>query len=277
MAGAQKGWFASQSLKFLVIMFSLIFGIVGMCTYWYIQSISYVTTDNAYVETDLSPVNTRMMGFIREVFVRENQEVKKGEALIKLDDVDTKLELGYKEAKLKKAQADFERAKHLQAQRALSESDFEMAQATLAGMTADVEGSLLKLKFTDVVAPIDGVVAKRSAQPGQFVQPGQTLLLVVPTDRSWIRANFKENQIRHIKVGQPVHLTVDAYPGEVWEGEVEYIYPSSVASMSIMPPENVTGNFTKVVQRFPVKISFKQKKDRPLLPGMSVEPSVRIR
>lgn len=100
--------------------------------------------------------------------------------------------------------------------------------------------------------------------------------MIVPNGNIWIKAAFKETQIRHIKPQQKVEIKVDAYPGETWDGEVEFLYPSSVASMSLLPPENATGNFTKVVQRFPIHVSFKQKENMPLLPGMSVEVIVRI-
>lgn len=245
--------------------------------YWYWTSLKRISTDNAYVETSMYPINSRMMGFVRDVFVEENQIVKKGDLLLKLDDIDTKLEFSFKEAKLKKAGADFERAKKLQQERAISQSDFEMAQAAFVGTTADLEGSKLKLKFTEIVTPVDGIVAKRSAQPGQFVQPGQSLFVVVSNEKSWIRANFKESQIRLIKPGQKVDIEVDAYPDSSWEGVVDYIYPSTVGALSALTPENTTGNFTKVIQRFPVKISFEQKKDFKLKPGMSVVPTVIIK
>jgi membrane fusion protein (multidrug efflux system) len=177
---------------------------------------------------------------------------------------------------LKKAEADGGRATRLQKEHALSDSDYELAEATLAGIKAEVDGSLLKLQFTNVLAATDGIVAKRSAQPGQFVQPGQSLFVIVPTDRVWIRANFKESNIRLIKPGQEVEIEVDAYPHETWKGKVDFVYPSSVASLSLIPPENATGNFTKVVQRFPVHISFEQKPDLPLRPGMSVEVTIVV-
>lgn len=250
---------------------------IGLSLYWFVWTARYISTENAYVETDLSPVNSRMMGFVREIAVAENDVVKKGQLLLKFDDADSKLELSYKQAKLSKAKADAGRAEALHNQHAMSESDYELAQATLAGIHAEQEGGLLKMKFTEIVAPVDGIVAKKAAQVGQFVQPGQSLFVIVPTDRTWIKANFKETQIRMIQHNQPVEIKVDAYPGETWDGEVEFVYPSSVASLSLLPPENATGNFTKVVQRFPVKISFKQREDKPLRPGMSAEVIVRVK
>lgn len=249
---------------------------LGLSIYWFIWMTHFISTENAYVETDLSPVNSRMMGFVKEISVHENELVKKDQKILKLDDSDTKIELSFKMAKLNKAKADAKRAEALQKQHAISDSDYELAQATLFGIGAEVEGSQLKLKFTEIVSPVEGVVAKKAAQEGQFVQPGQSLFVIVPTDHAWIKANFKETQIRMIKPGQKVEIKADAYPGSVWEGKIENIYPSSVASLSLLPPENATGNFTKVVQRFPVKVSFIQRSDKPLLPGMSVEVIVRV-
>jgi membrane fusion protein (multidrug efflux system) len=271
-----QDWFKKSPKAYGAATASLLL-ILCLLIYWYIWSTKFVSTDNAYVETDLSPVTARMMGYVRDVFVIESSEVKKGASILKLDDADVHLELGFKQAKYKKALADASRAQKLQRQKALSDSDLELAEAALTGTRADVEGSELKLKFTDVVSPIDGIVAKRSAQPGQFVQPGQTLFVIVPKEKIWIKANFKENQIRLIHPGQKVKIAVDAYPGSEWEGEVDYVFPSSVASLSLVPPENSTGNFTKVVQRFPVRIRFKQVDGMPLLPGMSVEPTVIVK
>ncbi len=265
------------SKKMKITLAGSTLAVLALAVYWWGFYNPKISTENAFVETDLSPVSSRMMGYIREVMVKENDAVKKGQQLLKLDDVDTKLELGFKQAKLKKATADIDRARRLQKQHAISDADLEMAEATLAGITAEVEGGLLKLKFTDVVSPVDGIVAKKSVQPGQFVQPGQSLFVIVPSNNSWIKANFKESQIRMIKPGQRAEIHVDAYPKEVWLGQVEYIYPSSVASLSLLPPENATGNFTKVVQRFPVKISFEQKPEFPLRPGMSAEPTIFLK
>lgn len=249
---------------------------MGFVFYWYWVASKRITTENAYVEANILSVNSRMMGYVREVFVEENQVVKKGDRLLKLDDSDTKIELSFKQAKLKKAEADFKRASAMWKQKGLSDSDFELAEATVIGHRADHEGSKLKLSFTEVVAPVDGVVAKRSAQPGQFVQPGQSLFVVVPTETLWVRANFKESQVRYLKPGQRVEIEVDAYPDRVWHGKVDFIYPSTVASLSLLPPENTTGNFTKVVQRFAVRIAVEASADEKhhLRPGMSVVPKV---
>lgn len=249
---------------------------VAVVVYWNYYASRHVSTENAYVEAEILSVNSRMMGYVREVFVEENQPVKKGDILLKLDDSDTKIELMYKEAKFKKADADFKRARTMWSHKGLSDSDFELAQATMTGHQADYEGSKLKLSFTEVMAPIDGVIAKRSAQPGQFVQPGQSLFVIVPSDEMWVRANFKESQVRFLKSGQNVEMEVDAFPGRAFHGKVDAIYPSTVASLSLLPPENTTGNFTKVVQRFSVKIGLDKAAIKMLKPGMSVVPKVSV-
>lgn len=248
----------------------------GFVTYWYWLASKRITTENAYIEGDLLPVNSRMMGYVREVFVEENQVIKKGDRLLKLDDSDTKLEMSFKEAKLKKAEADFRRAETMWKQKGLSDADYELAQATVIGHRADLEGSKLKMSFTEINAPFDGVIAKRSAQPGAFVQPGQSLFVIVPDASVWVRANYKESQVRFLKPGLPVEIEVDAYPDRVWHGKIEYIYPSTVASLSLMQPENTTGNFTKVVQRFSVKITVDHDDEHLLKPGMSVFPKVLV-
>jgi membrane fusion protein (multidrug efflux system) len=261
---------------------TLIVGVVVAVTvgtllfYWTYWSARFVNTENAYVEAEFSPVNSRMMGFVKEVLVSESDVVKRGQELLRLDDVDSQLELTFKQAKLKKAQADFARAERLHKEHALSDADLELAEAGLSGIRAETDGSLLKIRFTKILSPIDGIVGKRSAQPGQFVQPGQSLFVIVPTKKTWVKANFKENSIRSIHKGQKAEIKIDAYPGEQWLGTVDFVYPSSVASLSLIPPENATGNFTKVVQRFPVRISLDEKPNFELRPGMSAEVTIDI-
>jgi membrane fusion protein, multidrug efflux system len=263
-----------KNLVFRATVATSVFLALVVLVYWYWIASKRITTENAYIDAEILPVNSRMMGYVKEVYVKENQQVKKGQLLLKLDDSDTKIELSFKTAKLKKAEADFKRAAVMWKNKGISDSDYELAEATVIGHRADYEGSKLKLSFTEIVAPIDGIIAKRSAQPGEFVQPGQSLFVVVPLDELWIRANFKESQIRFLKIGQRVEVEVDAYPDHAWHGKVESIYPSTVASLSLLPPENTTGNFTKVVQRFAVKISLEQDKEKMLRPGMSVVPKV---
>jgi membrane fusion protein (multidrug efflux system) len=141
-----------------------------------------------------------------------------------------------------------------------------------------VEQAQLNLSYTRIVAPVDGVVAKRSAQPGQYVSPGQQLMAIVPLDDIWVTANFKETQLRNMRPGNPVEVDVDAY-GRTYTGHVESIAGGTGAVFSLLPPENATGNYVKVVQRVPVRLRLDkgQDPDRQLRPGMSVVPKVSVK
>jgi membrane fusion protein, multidrug efflux system len=141
-----------------------------------------------------------------------------------------------------------------------------------------VEQAQLNLSYTRIVAPVDGIVAKRSAQPGQYVSPGQQLMAVVPLDDIWVTANFKETQLRNMRPGNPVEIDVDAY-GRTFTGHVESIAGGTGAVFSLLPPENATGNYVKVVQRVPVRLRLDKGQDpeHQLRPGMSVVPKVNVR
>ena len=137
----------------------------------------------------------------------------------------------------------------------------------------------LNLQRTSVRAPVAGIVSKKSVEPGQVIQPGQPLMTVIPLDRVWITANFKETQLESMKPGQKATVEVDALGGREFEGHVDSIAAATGAKFSLLPPENATGNFVKVVQRIPVKIVLESGQDPEhlLRPGMSVTPTVRVR
>jgi membrane fusion protein (multidrug efflux system) len=153
------------------------------------------------------------------------------------------------------------------------------AEARVAQMKAAVAQAELNLAYTIVKAPARGVVAKRSLNPGQVVQPGQPLLALVQTDEVWVTANFKETQLESMRPGQRVDIEVDAYPGKTFTGSIASLAPATGARFSLLPPENATGNFVKVVQRVPVKIALDpgQDPEHLLRPGMSVVPTVYLR
>jgi membrane fusion protein (multidrug efflux system) len=148
-------------------------------------------------------------------------------------------------------------------------ADLEGARATLAA-------ARLKLGYTKIVAPFDGVTGERQVQPGDYVNIGANLINVVPLPDVYVIANYKETQLTRVKPGQPVELTVDSFPDQKLRGRVERISPASGSQFALLPPDNATGNFTKVVQRVPVRIRFDEHQpllDR-LLPGMSVVTSI---
>jgi membrane fusion protein (multidrug efflux system) len=249
--------------------------LITMLSYqWFIYSKTHIETNNAYVEADIYNVQSRMMGYVKELSVEEGDPVKKNQTLLVLDDTDINVEKAFKEVKLKKANVDFERAVKLVKEKLISQSDFELVEANKIAAETDFKGSELKLQYTHVSAPADGVVAKTSIRSGQFIQPGQNLVTVVSNKSIWIKANYKETQIQKVKPGQKVSIEVDAYPGVEFHGQVAELYPSSGAVLSLLPPENATGNFTKVVQRIPVKISVQQNEAYPLKVGMSVVTTI---
>ncbi len=159
-----------------------------------------------------------------------------------------------------------------------SESRAQAAEAKVAQKRAEVEQAELNLKYTTISAPSTGIVARRSVEVGQYVQPGQLLLEIVDLSHVWVVANFKETQLRDMKVGQSADIAVDAN-GRTYKGHVESLAGASGARFSLLPPENATGNYVKVVQRIPVIIGFDsgQNNDLALRPGMSVTPTVHIR
>jgi membrane fusion protein (multidrug efflux system) len=155
----------------------------------------------------------------------------------------------------------------------------EAAAAKVALAEVAVKQAELNLQRTTVRAPVGGIVSKKSVEPGQVIQAGQPLLTVIPLDRVWITANFKETQLRDMKVGQEVKVEVDAYGGRDFKGKIESIAAATGSRFSLLPPDNATGNFVKVVQRVPVKIVLDESQDPEhlLRPGMSVTPTVYTR
>jgi membrane fusion protein, multidrug efflux system len=149
------------------------------------------------------------------------------------------------------------------------------AQAKVERAKAALEQAKLNLEYTKVKALIRGIVSKKSVEVGQFVQPGQPLMSIVSLDDVWVTANFKETQLKRMRAGQPVTIDVDAF-GREYRGHVDSLSPATGAKFSLLPPENATGNYVKVVQRVPVKIVFEKDQDPEhlLRPGMSVTPIV---
>lgn len=215
------------------------------------------------------------------------------------------------ESQYKKAAADLERYRGLAAQKIISAQQLDAAQAAfeaaaanlqavrkqaaaagsqvsasgaalrgadarLAAAQAAVDNAKLQLSYARITAPTDGVIAKRTAEAGALVQPGQSLMSIVPDRDVWVTANLKETQLANVRTGDPVEFTVDAYPGRTFSGKVESLSPATGARFSLLPPDNATGNFTKVVQRVPVKIAVDATGDstHPLRPGMSVDVDI---
>lgn len=163
-------------------------------------------------------------------------------------------------------------------QQAVSAARFKQAQSQVKQREADLNQAQLNLGYTVIRAPVDGVVSRKSAEPGMQVSIGQQIMALIPLDDVWVVANFKETQLKNMRVGQGVEISVDTYGGRKYRGHVDSLAAASGAKFSLLPPENATGNYVKVVQRIPVKIVMEPGEDRDLSlrPGMSVEPTVLL-
>ncbi len=181
-------------------------------------------------------------------------------------------------AKLQQAEATVQAALTGPQQVMVSEAHALGASAQVAIKRTAVQQAELNLTYATITAPVDGVVGRKAVEVGQNISPGQQLMAVVALDDIWVTANFKETQLKDMKIGQRVKIEVDAY-GRTYNGRLERFAPASGARFSLLPPENATGNFVKVVQRIPVRIAFDpgQNQDHALRPGMSVTPKVQIR
>ncbi len=201
------------------------------------------------------------------------------------------------EANARKAHADLDRLLPLAEREIVSQQQLDATQATAAAADAQVaaaqaslaaadarvaaaraarDEAALQLSYTRITAPRSGIVSKKTVELGQLVQPGQPLMSVVPLDDVWVVANLKETEVADVNPGDAADITVDAYPGAHVGGHVESLSPATGAKFSLLPPDNATGNFTKVVQRIPVRIRLDRPNDpgRPLRPGMSVVVTV---
>ena len=308
-----------------------------------------VSTDDAYVKADNTTIAPKVSGYLREVLVGDNERIRAGQVLARIDERDFKVALDQaqadvaaaraaiasKQAQLGVQQATIDAAKAtidvdqatatFAAQESKRYSDLaatgygsvqnaQQAQSRIAGAqaaiqrdTANLASALkqvdllkaeivqagaalaraeavqgqaqLNLDYTSIIAPIDGVVGNRTLRTGQFVQAGTQLMSVVPVAGAYVVANFKETQLTDVRKGQAVDIAVDMFPGQVVHGHVDSIAPASGQEFALLPPDNATGNFTKVVQRIPVKIALNLDNIPPieLRPGMSVIPTIETK
>lgn len=327
--------------------------------FWTVKTVLYnrahESTDNAQVDGSIVPVLAKVGGFVSQISVEENQPVKVGTVLVRIDSSEYAVRLAQAQAEydaaasiaggrgisgqaaaqlrgaesqrqvvgaqieavraqVAKAAADLARMKELvgkqivsrqqldaaqsaydqaaaslqaverqarsaDAQMSGAEAGAKLADARLAAAHASLENARLQLAYTNVESPLTGVVSRKQVEVGQLVAPGQPLLTVVDAARTWVTANFKETQLADVRVGQPVSLEIDSYPDCDAEGKVESVGAATGARFALLPPDNSTGNFTKVVQRIPVRIAVDTGcgDGRPLRPGMSVVAHVKVR
>ncbi len=287
----------------------LVAGVAGGW-YWYVTLRSYVATDDAYIDANRVSISSKMLGRVTELAVDEGDSVHKGQILVHLDDTDVQAQkeqaeaalslaqvsIGLSTTNLEKAQEDFQRAKTQYAGGVVTKEQFDHAQKALSAAEAEhrialarVESAKAQLAVvqtslanTVISSPIDGVVAKRWILRGDVVQAGQPIFSVYDIKNVWVTANFEETKLAEIHLDDPVEINVDTYAGTDFTGNVFQIGRYTASEFSLIPPNNASGNFTKVTQRVPVKISIRQadssgKRHLALLPGMSVEVKIKER
>ncbi len=308
-----------------------------------------VSTDDAYVQADNTTIAPKVSGYLSEVLVGDNERVKAGQVLARIDPRDFAVALDQAKADVAAARAAItSKEAQLGVQQAVidaatatvdvdqatagfaaqenkrytdlaatgygSVQNAQQAQSRIAGAkaaiardTANLASALkqvdllkaeivqanaalsraraaqrqaeLNLDYTSITAPIDGIIGNRTLRTGQYVQAGTQLMSVVPAAGAYVVANFKETQLTDVREGQPVHIAVDMFPGQIVHGRVDSIAPASGQEFALLPPDNATGNFTKVVQRIPVKIALDGNNGArfELRPGMSVIPTIETK
>jgi membrane fusion protein, multidrug efflux system len=317
---------------FIVLACAAVFGVQQ-----WVQSKTHIETDNAFIESHIHSVSSRIPAMVKRVAVADNQFVHKGDLLVELDPSDyqaraktaaaslnmarnetsgdyaqvesARASIGLATARLDQANLDLARGEALFAKEVIPKEQLDRlntakkiaqmqlkeaqeaehhAQAVLgisangsndariAQKQGELETAALNLSYTRIVAPRDGYITRKSVEQGNYIQPGQALMAVVALDDAWVTANYKESQLTHVKPGQKVEFTVDSYPGRTFQGSVESIMAGTGAAFSMLPPENATGNYVKVIQRIPVRIAIDKKSDpeQLLRVGMSVVPTI---
>jgi len=262
-------------------------------SYFVVQSYLYEGTDDAYVQAHSLMLAPRVGGTVTKVFVKENEHVKAGQVLVQLDDQDYSTvynqavaDMASVQADLIQATADYHRISRLYHSAAVSRQDLDAAKAKYENLTSRLKADQFKsdqaklnMSYTQLVAPEDGIIAKKSVEPGMVIPAGQSLFGFVSSSERWVEANFKETQLSSVKPGQKVDVTVDAIDGRTFQGTVDSKGAATGATFTLLPPDNATGNFTKVVQRIPVKIVLNNLSPADvddLAAGLSAVVSVKV-
>jgi membrane fusion protein, multidrug efflux system len=285
----RAGFWRRHRLAAALGLFICAFAAAGGYLYWdYARH--FESTDDSFIAARQFALQPKVSGYITAVPVTDNQHVAAGDVIARIDDRDYRIALDQANAQLTHDQAVLEQAKtnlgrfqylvqrQAVAQQQLDDQNYlvEQDQATVALDRAKVDAAQLNLSYTTVTAAQAGRVVSLSAAVGQFAQAGTTLTMFVP-DEIWVTANFKETQLDAMRAGQPATLTIDAYPDRSIRGHVASVQSGSGPAFSLLPPENATGNWVKIVQRVPVKIVMDDPPaDVALGPGMSVEATVRV-
>ena len=223
--------------------------------YYVYDSYTHEETDDAYVTGHLHDIATRINGVVTDVLVDDNQYVKEGDVLVKLDPMEYLAVEAAAKANLDVAQSNLDRLQPLIATHAVAPEDVDKARSTRDVDLAQDELAKLQIVYSTIKAPANGFIGRKNVEVGNRVSSGQTLMVVVEPDL-WVVANFKETQLARMKIGQPVRVSIDSIPDKIFDGTVNSFSPATGNEFALLPADNSTGNFTKIVQRVPVKIVF---------------------
>jgi len=302
-----------RNFKIVIPGFVLILLVAAASWQYYVNARDFISTDDAYIDANRVTISSKMLGRIERLLADEGDTVRAGQVLVNLDPSDLRAQETQSRASLalaqenialakvgvEKAQTDFKRSEaqlrdnavtkeqydHAESELESSRARLNIALASSASARAQVGIVTTQLDNTVISSPMRGVVSKRWVLTGDVIQPGQPIFSVYDVDSVWITANLEETHLAQIHPGDRVEIGVDAYPGRAFTGRVLQIGSNTASQFSLIPPNNASGNFTKVTQRVPVKISIGPAADTAaaaqgrvhLLPGMSVEVKVRVR
>jgi len=245
---------ASQRHRKNLIIAASIVAAIFVLFYAY-DAFTHEETDDAYVTGHLHNISSRINAVVTDVMVDDNQFVHKGDVLVKLDPSEYVALTAAAQTQLNKAQDDLNREKPLADAHAYSAQDVDAAQSTRDVDEAQLMLAQLQIQYSTIHAPADGTIGRKNVEIGNRVSSGETLMELVEPEL-WVVANFKETQLAKMKIGQPAQITIDSIPDKVFTGTVNSFSPATGNEFALLPADNSTGNFTKIVQRIPVKVVF---------------------
>jgi RND family efflux transporter MFP subunit len=272
MMNTAKWWKTKRARMVGIVV--LILAVVGAIA-WRFLFYPYVSTDDARVSAVLVRVAPEGIGGrIVKINVKEGDTVKKGDVLVELDHRIAEAQLKKAKARADLATRDFKRTNSLVSQRGLAAKELDIAKSSAATAEAELQLAEVAMDNTSIRSAVDGVVVQKSSEEGNIIEPGQTVLTVADTDHAWIAANIEETAVGEVRVGQAVRVIIDE--GGELSGHVSEIRASVASQFALIPSDNGAGNFTKVVQRVPIKVELDPHADRKLRAGQSVEIKIRV-
>ena len=256
----------------------LVLVIAVVAAFYIIYATTHESTDDAYLTGYVHQISSRVTGNVDELLIVDNQHVRQGQVLLRLDPRDYQVQVDKAQANYDRAEADFERVDALKNDVAISKQDYDQTKTNMEVAKANLDDANNQLSYCTIVAPTDGYIGNRTVNLGDRVTVGGALMAVVQD--VWVVANYKETQLGKMKKNQPVKIIVDAIPSHTFAGHIDSFSPGTGATFALLPPDNATGNFTKIVQRVPVKILFEPDSIKDfrgrLLPGLSAETYVKL-